>query len=132
MTAIDRRSLLGAAAVATIGLALMPSAAESAPLTIGRSLGRNAEDLIEKTQVPPPDAAGAAAAGFAGGIGGVECVAGAECRRAYPRVDMGRAFPSPETKVREIHSRAEIRCVAPIPESTRGSEHAEAPKSIAS
>jgi hypothetical protein len=54
MTAIDRRSLLGAAAVATIGLALMPSAAESAPLTIGRSLGRNAEDLIEKTQVPPP------------------------------------------------------------------------------
>jgi hypothetical protein len=54
MTAIDRRSLLGAAAVATIGLALMPNAAESAPLTIGRSLGRNAEDLIEKTQVPPP------------------------------------------------------------------------------
>jgi hypothetical protein len=35
-------------------------------------------------------------------------------------------------RVRETHSRAEIRCVAPIPESTRGSEHAEAPKSIAS
>ena len=34
-------------------------------------------------------------------------------------------------RVRETHSRAEIRCVAPIPESTRGSEHAEAPKSIA-
>ena len=93
MTAIDRRSLLGASAVASIGLDLMPSAAESAPLTIGRSLGRNAEDLIERTQVPPPpDASGAAAAGFAGGIGGVECVAGAECRRAYPRLDMGRAF----------------------------------------
>ena len=33
-------------------------------------------------------------AGFAGGTGSVECVAGAECRRAYSRVDMGRAFVS--------------------------------------
>jgi hypothetical protein len=53
MTAIDRRSFLGTAAVAAVGLALMPSAAKSAPLTLGKSLERNAEGLIEKTQVSP-------------------------------------------------------------------------------
>ncbi len=98
MTAIDRRSVLGTAAIATIGLALMPSAAKSAPLTIGKDVRRNAEGLIENTQVPPPDAPGADDAGFAGRTGAVECVAGAECRRAYPHLDMGRAFVYPDLR----------------------------------
>ena len=55
MTAIDRREvlrvMLGGAVAATAGLALMPVPAESAPLTISKSLPDTTENLVEEAVV---------------------------------------------------------------------------------
>ena len=52
MTAIHRREILrvmlGGAVVATAGLALMPVRAESAPLTMSKSLPATTENLVEE------------------------------------------------------------------------------------
>ena len=52
MTAIDRREvlrvLLGGAVVATVGLAMLPDAAKSAPLTISNSLPASTETPSRK------------------------------------------------------------------------------------
>lgn len=51
MTAIQRREMLrfmlGGAVVATAGLALMPVPAESAPLTVSKSLPATTENFVE-------------------------------------------------------------------------------------
>jgi hypothetical protein len=55
MTAIHRREMLGimlgGAAVATAGLAMMSVPAESAPLTMSKSLLAPAENLVEEAVV---------------------------------------------------------------------------------
>jgi hypothetical protein len=55
MTAIHRREMLGVmlggAVVATAGLALMPVPAESAPLTISKSLPATTENFVEEAVV---------------------------------------------------------------------------------
>jgi len=55
MTAIDRREvlrvLLGGAVVATVGLAMLPDAAESAPLTISKSLPASTKTPVEEAVV---------------------------------------------------------------------------------
>jgi hypothetical protein len=55
MTAIHRREMLrvmlGGAVVATAGLALMPVPAESAPLTMSKSLPATTENLVEEVVV---------------------------------------------------------------------------------
>jgi hypothetical protein len=55
MAAIDRRSMLkglGGAAIASVGLALMPNVAESMPLSIGTAgvVVKTEDDLVEKAQ----------------------------------------------------------------------------------
>jgi hypothetical protein len=55
MTAIDRRSMLTCilcgAAVAAVGVIVMPNAAESTPLAIGMGGVVKTEDIVEKAQV---------------------------------------------------------------------------------
>ncbi len=55
MTAIRRREMLGVmlggAVVATAGLALMPVPAESAPLTMSKSLPATTENFVEEAVV---------------------------------------------------------------------------------
>ena len=55
MTAIHRREMLGVmlggAVVATAGLALMPVPAESAPLTMSKSLPATTENFVEEAVV---------------------------------------------------------------------------------
>jgi hypothetical protein len=87
MTAIHRREMLGVmlggAVVAAAGLALMPVPAESAPLTMSKSLPATTENFVEEAVSLCAAAAGyTAAAGCAGGTGDVAFVAGARSERS--------------------------------------------------